>query len=78
MGRANVQLDPFILPPEKVAKMIEDCGFDVAVLSTEEQADKSSAPDGQTARVSMTNLLVEDMTCGAYTSAIESRLKRVK
>ncbi|CAL5874586.1 uncharacterized protein PFLUO_LOCUS8883 [Penicillium psychrofluorescens] len=77
MGRAAVQHDPSILPAEKVAEMIEDCGFDAAVLSTEEQTNKGSAFDGQTAQVSVTNLAVEGMTCGACTSAVESGLKDV-
>ncbi|EKV07434.1 Copper-transporting ATPase, putative [Penicillium digitatum] len=76
MGRAAVQHDPWVLPPAKIAEMIEDCGFDAAVLSTEEQRnpDPSSFP---ATRLSVTNLAIEGMTCGACTSAVESGLNDV-
>ncbi|KAL4865680.1 hypothetical protein BDV12DRAFT_174116 [Aspergillus spectabilis] len=75
MGRAVIHHDPTLLPPEKVAEMIDDCGFDAAVLST----DSSSIPT-QTASVlkaqgtnfATTTLAVEGMTCGACTSAVEA------
>ncbi|CAI7661552.1 unnamed protein product [Penicillium discolor] len=76
MGRAAVQHDPSVLAPTKIAEMIEDCGFDASVLSTEEQRnpDPASSP---TTRFSVTNLAVEGMTCGACTSAVESGLNGV-
>ncbi|KAJ5334202.1 uncharacterized protein N7506_007985 [Penicillium brevicompactum] len=74
MGRAAVLHDPSVLPPAKIAEMIEDCGFDATVLSTEEQ----TSPDvAQVKQISITNLAVEGMTCGACTSAVESGLKDV-
>ncbi|KAJ6149277.1 ATPase P-type K/Mg/Cd/Cu/Zn/Na/Ca/Na/H-transporter [Penicillium samsonianum] len=76
MGRAAVQHDPSVLPPTKIAEMIEDCGFDAAVLSTEEQRNPDSASFPAT-RLSITNLAVEGMTCGACTSAVESGLNNV-
>ncbi|KAJ5871509.1 ATPase P-type K/Mg/Cd/Cu/Zn/Na/Ca/Na/H-transporter [Penicillium soppii] len=75
MGRAVVQHDPSVLPPAKIAEMIEDCGFDAAVLSTEEQATPDNTPDSKAKQLSVTNLAVEGMTCGACTSAVESGLK---
>ncbi|KAJ5089404.1 Copper-transporting ATPase [Penicillium argentinense] len=78
MGRATVQHDPSILAPAKIAEMIEDCGFDAAVLSTEERIQTADASaDGLSARSSTTTLAVEGMTCGACTSAVESGLKDV-
>ncbi|KAJ5505637.1 ATPase P-type K/Mg/Cd/Cu/Zn/Na/Ca/Na/H-transporter [Penicillium expansum] len=76
MGRAAVQHDPSVLPPAKIAEMIEDCGFDAAVLSTEEQKNPNPASFPAT-RLSVTNLAVEGMTCGACTSAVESGLNGV-
>ncbi|KAJ5631090.1 uncharacterized protein N7484_011190 [Penicillium longicatenatum] len=79
MGRAAIQHDPSILSPSKIAEMIEDRGFDAAVLSTEEHV-KSVVTDAQeTPRTysSMTTLAIEGMTCGACTSAVESGLTNV-
>ncbi|KAJ5662273.1 Copper-transporting ATPase [Penicillium maclennaniae] len=79
MGRAAVQHDPSILSPAQVAEMIEDCGFDAAVLSTEEQTSSTSTGklEAPTKRSSKTTLAIEGMTCGACTSAVESGLKDV-
>ncbi|KAJ5190541.1 uncharacterized protein N7498_009526 [Penicillium cinerascens] len=80
MGRAAVQHDPSILSPAKVAEMIEDCGFDATVLSTEDQTKSAytGTLDGRTSRSSKTTLAIEGMTCGACTSAVESGLKEVE
>ncbi|CAG8128014.1 unnamed protein product [Penicillium olsonii] len=72
MGRAVVQHDPSVLPPARVAEMIEDCGFDAAVLSTDE---KTTSDVAHAKQISVTKLAVEGMTCGACTSAVESGLK---
>jgi Cu+-exporting ATPase len=77
MGRAAVQHDLAVLSPAKIAEMIEDCGFDTAVLSTEEQTPPNATADSQAKQFSVTNLAVEGMTCGACTSAVESGLKDV-
>ncbi|KAJ5899006.1 Copper-transporting ATPase [Penicillium taxi] len=75
MGRAAVQHDPSILAPAKVAEMIEDCGFDATVLSTEEQTPNTDADTTDSSvRTSTTTLAIEGMTCGACTSAVESGL----
>lgn len=79
MGRAVVHHDPMRLPAEKVAEIIEDSGFDSAVLSTDVpsiRADANDIEDGEL-RISNTTLAVEGMTCGACTSAVEGGLKDV-
>ncbi|KAJ5679539.1 Copper-transporting ATPase [Penicillium macrosclerotiorum] len=80
MGRAAVQHDPAIIPPAKIAEMIEDCGFDAAVLSTEEHIKTTdpNVPNDSATRLSSTTLAIEGMTCGACTSAVESGLKDVE
>jgi Cu+-exporting ATPase len=75
MGRAVVHHDPKVLPPNKVAEIIEDSGFDATVISTD-------SPSGQTDNVitaidSTTTLAIEGMTCGACTSAVEGGLRDV-
>lgn len=75
MGRAVIHHDPTLLPPEKVAEMIEDRGFDAAVIST----DSSSIPTrgagaSKETNFAITTLAIEGMTCGACTSAVEGGL----
>ncbi|KAL4738762.1 E1-E2 ATPase-domain-containing protein [Aspergillus similis] len=77
MSRAVIHHDPTLLPPEKVAEIIEDCGFDAAVISTDSSSIPSqSASDHEAheANVATTTLAVEGMTCGACTSAVEGGL----
>lgn len=76
MGRAVVHHDPTRLPPEKVAEMVEDSGFDASVLSTDVQDGANGTESGEL-RLSNTTLGVEGMTCGACTSAVESGLRDV-
>lgn len=75
MGRAAVQHDPSVLAPGKIAEMIEDCGFDATVLSTEHGT--SHVAVSPTPCLSITSLAIEGMTCGACTSAVESGLNDV-
>ncbi|KAJ5138545.1 ATPase P-type K/Mg/Cd/Cu/Zn/Na/Ca/Na/H-transporter [Penicillium bovifimosum] len=78
MGRAAVQHDPSVIEPTKIAEIIEDCGFDAVVLSTNENKPPNAAASSlPTPRLSVTNLAVEGMTCGACTSAVESGLNDV-
>lgn len=79
MGRAAVQHDPSKLSPSKIAEMIEDRGFDAAILSTEEHVKSVVTDTQETPRTysSMTTLAIEGMTCGACTSAVESGLTDV-
>ncbi|PGH01816.1 Cu2+-exporting ATPase [Blastomyces parvus] len=86
MGRAVVHHDPTILSAEKVAEMIEDRGFDSAILATdlprgvpqaeEEYEGGNDLLDDSfnTPSVSTTTLKVGGMTCGACTSAVEGGL----
>ncbi|KAJ5544800.1 ATPase P-type K/Mg/Cd/Cu/Zn/Na/Ca/Na/H-transporter [Penicillium sp. DV-2018c] len=78
MGRAAVRHDPSVIEPTKIAEIIEDCGFDAVVLSTDEHRTPNAATSSlPTPRLSVTNLAVEGMTCGACTSAVESGLNGV-
>ncbi|KAJ0420102.1 E1-E2 ATPase-domain-containing protein [Aspergillus carlsbadensis] len=77
MGRAVIHHDPTLLPPEKVAEVVEDCGFDAAVISTDSSSIPTSGGSNikeQVATVATTTLAVEGMTCGACTSAVEGGL----
>ncbi|KAL4747379.1 hypothetical protein BDW72DRAFT_182894 [Aspergillus terricola var. indicus] len=77
MSRAVIYHDPTLLSPEKVAEIIEECGFDATVISTDSSSIPSrSASDNKAreANVATTTLAVEGMTCGACTSAVESGL----
>lgn len=75
MGRAVVHHDPSRLSAEKVAKLIEDRGFDAQILSTDlPNAQRDDIEDSGTKMVT-TTLAVEGMTCGACTSAVEGGLK---
>ncbi|KAL4943374.1 hypothetical protein BDV06DRAFT_139659 [Aspergillus oleicola] len=77
MGRAVIHHDSSLLPPEKVADMIDDCGFDAAVLSTDSSSiptQSASASNTFGTNIATTTLVVEGMTCGACTSAVEGGL----
>ncbi|KAE8144807.1 E1-E2 ATPase-domain-containing protein [Aspergillus avenaceus] len=79
MGRAVVHHDSTVLPPEKVAELIEDCGFDATLVSTgtpKHPASTSIASRKETS-ISVTTLAIEGMTCGACTSAVEGGFKDV-
>ena len=88
MERAVVQHDPSKLLPEKIKEMIEDCGFDATVLSTDiprpsHHADVDlSGSEGEIADVLetgtvVTTVSVGGMTCGACTAAVEGAFKNV-
>lgn len=85
MGRAVVQHNPETLPAEAVKAIIEGCGFDAEVISTDiplSLAERNGVhihglhvPEDQ--GLSTTTLAVEGMTCGACTSAVEGGFKGV-
>jgi Cu+-exporting ATPase len=85
MGRAVVHHDPTKLPPEKLAEIIEDCGFDAEVLTTDmpqsapvagqQDAHDISAETGP--KITTTTISVKGMTCGACTSSVEAGFKDV-
>lgn len=86
MGRAVVHHDPEQLSGEQVAEIIEDRGFDAEILSTNLPSIKASTGkvaakqnQGVTTgpKISTTTLVVEGMTCGACTSAVEAGFKDV-
>ncbi|KAI9782397.1 MAG: hypothetical protein M1835_004051, partial [Candelina submexicana] len=82
--RAVIEHDPTLLSPEQVADMIEDRGFGATVLDT-----KASTADSVTSRsqvesskreamLTTTTVAVDEMTCGACTSAVEGGFKSVE
>lgn len=85
MGRAVVHHDPVKLPPEKIAEIIEDRGFDAEVLTTDTpqppvvaSQDNASGAAGATGRkITTTTISIKGMTCGACTSAVEAGFKDV-
>ncbi|EXJ87428.1 Cu2+-exporting ATPase [Capronia epimyces CBS 606.96] len=85
MGRAVVHHDPVLLPPEKLAEIIEDRGFDAEVLSTDmpepapvvSQQDDSNARTETGSQITATTISIKGMTCGACTSSVEAGFKDV-
>lgn len=77
LGRAVIQHDPALLPLIDIAQRIEDRGFDVEILKSEEQSPvrsvESSAEDAPA--MATATLSVKGMTCGSCTSAVESGLQ---
>ncbi|KMP00473.1 copper-transporting ATPase 2 [Coccidioides immitis RMSCC 2394] len=83
IGRAVVEHDSAVLPPERVKEIIEDRGFDAEVLTTEyskavdDNLDMPSNTSISGVTASTTTLTVKGMTCSSCTSAIESGLTGV-
>nr|KMM65953.1 copper-transporting ATPase 1 [Coccidioides posadasii RMSCC 3488] len=83
IGRAVVEHDSAVLPPERVKEIIEDRGFDAEVLTTEysksvdDNLDMPSNNSISGVTASTTTLTVKGMTCSSCTSAIESGLTGV-
>ena len=89
MERAVVQHDPEKLSADQVKEIIEDRGFDAEVLSTDmpQPACEGSTEEvimsedigeeSEESHLSTTTLVVEGMTCGACTSAVEGSFKDV-
>ena len=85
MSRAVIQHDPTKLPPEAIREIIEDCGFDAEVLSTDipvadiptNYSDIEPENAQTTLQSCTTTIAVEGMTCGACTSAVEGGFKDV-
>jgi len=80
--RAVLEHDSNLLPPAKIAEIIEDTGFDAKVLDTKasalQQANKKSRRKAKSqANIMSTTVGIEGMTCGACTSAVESGFKGV-
>ena len=85
MGRAVVQHNPQKLSADAVKAIIEGCGFDAEVISTDLPIS-SAEREGMDIRglqvledqgLSLTTLAVDGMTCGACTSAVEGGFKGV-
>ena len=81
MSRAVVQHDPQQISPEAIKDIIEDRGFDAEVLSTDAPCASTLTPGhfntGSVPSSSTTTLVVEGMTCGACTSAVEGGFTNV-
>jgi Cu+-exporting ATPase len=73
--RAVAEHDASLLPPERIAEVIEDAGFEASVLGTEpvkaKGGPKSSTKNAEQTAMA-TTVGIEGMTCGACTSAVES------
>lgn len=77
--RAVIDHDPSVLSAEQIAEMIEDKGFDAAVVETSElESEKQETGAAANKALQMvTTVGIEGMTCGACTSAVESGFKDV-
>ncbi|KAL9124236.1 MAG: hypothetical protein Q9217_006417 [Psora testacea] len=81
--RAVVEHDSSIITPEAIVEIIEGRGFDASILETQPSSAglvSGRKPDmvGQTLpELSTTTVLIEGMTCGACTSAIEDGFRNV-
>jgi P-type Cu+ transporter len=76
--RAVIEHDTSVIPPEKLAEIIEDTGFDAEVLETKAvETTQSKATPRQKSNLARTTVGIDGMTCGACTSAIESGFKDV-
>ncbi|KAG9771665.1 putative copper-transporting ATPase HMA5 [Exophiala dermatitidis] len=80
--RAIVQHDADIISAEALAEIIEDRGFDAAVLESKKQEDlKLTIPDTTGNSIGnstwTTTVAIEGMTCGACTSSVEGAFKDV-
>lgn len=74
--RAVIEHDPTILPPEKIAELIEDTGFDATILSTE--AALRVPQSQQQAKLLTTTVGIEGLTCGSCTAAVTSGFDKVE
>ena len=81
MGRAVVHHDPKKLSPERIAEIIEDRGFDAAVLSTDMPKPPvlkiQTTPASSEPQITTTTISIQGMTCGACTSSVEAGFKDV-
>ncbi len=77
--------DPSRITAEKISEIIEDSGFEAQVLATDlpsprvsiSDDDDMASDDDSDAKLLVTTVAIEGMTCGACTSAIEGGFKDV-
>ena len=81
--RAVVEHDPSIITPEAIAEIIEDRGFDAAVVESR-VSSKGPASDPRalaenqlSTDSSTTTVSIEGMTCGACTSAVDGGFRNI-
>jgi len=88
MERAVIIHDPQKIPADKIQEIIEDRGFDAEVLATDLpspifnrdgylKGEEGEENDDEVPSTTTTTLVVEGMTCGACTSAVEGGFKDV-
>lgn len=83
MERAVVMHDPQIISAEQVREIIEDCGFDAELLSTDllsplvPQFSDAKGDEDIDSSLMTTTVAIEGMTCGACTSAVEGGFKDI-
>ncbi|KAL7821901.1 E1-E2 ATPase domain-containing protein [Trichoderma gracile] len=83
MERAVVMHDPRIISAEQVREIIEDCGFDAELLSTDllsplvPRFSDAKADEDIDSGLMTTTVAIEGMTCGACTSAVEGGFKDI-
>lgn len=75
--RAVIQHDPEVLPPSKIAEIIEDRGFDAEVIDTVMADANGAGAQEVNTTIATTTVAIEGMTCGACTSAVEGGFKGV-
>ncbi|KAJ4862378.1 e1-E2 ATPase domain-containing protein [Trichoderma breve] len=77
--RAIIEHDPELLPPEKIAEIIEDRGFGAEIVdSAKAQPDSSNKAENPSSSIATTTVAIEGMTCGACTSAVEGGFQGVE
>ncbi|ODH50231.1 hypothetical protein GX48_03653 [Paracoccidioides brasiliensis] len=77
---AVVEHDTSLIPPERIAEIIEDRGFEAKVLESKTTQQKSTSSRGKSvsrrkANRVTTTMSIEGMTCGACTSAVKNALR---
>ncbi|KAH6885881.1 E1-E2 ATPase-domain-containing protein [Thelonectria olida] len=75
--RAVIDHDPTLLPPAKIAEIIDDRGFDAEIVDTVKAGNNANAPE-PASTIAMTTIAIEGMTCGACTSAVEGGFQGVE
>ena len=81
--RAVLDHDPALLSAERIAELIDDTGFDAAVVETKavetmKHSKTKRRKNGTQTTNTITIVAIEGMTCGACTSAVDGGFKNVE
>ena len=82
--RAVVEHDPASVSPEAIVQLIEDRGFEAAVLETKRVSEVGNTkalpqtPKEAQKELATTTVSIEGMTCGSCTSAVEGGFQDVE